>query len=567
MLLRSQFLFIIGLNKLFLRLNSGKKLMVSNTLSTKRIRLANLLLLGLVLVLFFLNFYQSTLFFRPTSYHQWRQSDCLSITKNYYEEGMNFLTPKIHYQGVKDGKAVSEMPILNYSVAALWKVFGEHEFIYRLLEYFIFLTAVFILFNTILRFYRSELLAFFTAIILLTSPLLVYYSLNFIADVPAFSLGLICLCLFFNFYHSGKTRSFYLALLIGTLAVLIKASALMGLGFLLFFSLTDLFGLNRFLGTNKLFSKKSGPLVAIVLSIAIIIAWYRYAIYYNGNDPNNIFLLTTLPIWELQTVEIFEKTKALFNNLFPVFLNKAMFFLCFVLVLFVITKFKQLSVFLKYAFVFSSVFFVAYILFFFQVFKEHDYYLTNLLIFPVVTLFCFCHLVMAGDYIPNNIRFLRAFVIVTFIFNAFHAAGFYRLRTIKDDKMSVWYPWISEEDINLADYLFWDYGNSIEKLETFRTELRKHGINRNDHVLSIPDQSFDISLYFMDQKGYTISRDHLMHDTSIVERFLKKKIKYVVLSDTTLKQQLSFKRAEHLLQSFFIENGVEVFKRKEKNPN
>src|SRR6188768_4374760 len=93
----------------------------------------NLVLLGMVILLFFLNFYSKTLFFRPSSTHQWRQTDCLSITKNYYEEGMHFFEPKIHYQGPKDGHAVSELPILNYTVAALWKVFGEHEFIYRLL--------------------------------------------------------------------------------------------------------------------------------------------------------------------------------------------------------------------------------------------------------------------------------------------------------------------------------------------------------------------------------------------------------------------------------------------------
>src|SRR5687767_1524100 len=89
----------------------------------------NLLLVLVVVALFGLNYYSKTMFFRPGSIHQWRQTDCLSITKNYYEEGMNFFSPRIHYQGVEGGKAVSECPILNYSVACLWKIFGEHEFI------------------------------------------------------------------------------------------------------------------------------------------------------------------------------------------------------------------------------------------------------------------------------------------------------------------------------------------------------------------------------------------------------------------------------------------------------
>src|SRR3954465_8348709 len=139
----------------------------------------NVFLAFLVLILFFLNRYPETLFYRPSSIHQWRQTDCLSITKNYYEEGMHFFQPKVHYQGPKDGKAVSEFPILNYSVAFLWKIFGEHEFIYRLLEYLIYLTAIFALFNTIGGLLSSWTIAFFTVLLLLTSPLLTYYSLNF----------------------------------------------------------------------------------------------------------------------------------------------------------------------------------------------------------------------------------------------------------------------------------------------------------------------------------------------------------------------------------------------------
>src|SRR3954468_1980788 len=149
-------------------------------LNKTQIRTGNLCLLLLFVALFFLNFYTKTLFYRPGSIHQWRQTDCLSIAKNYYEEGMHFFEPKIHFQGVKDGKAVSECPILNYTAASLWKIFGEHEFIYRLLEYFIFMGAVFMLFNTLLRHWKSGWLALFASGMLLVSPLLTYYNLNFI---------------------------------------------------------------------------------------------------------------------------------------------------------------------------------------------------------------------------------------------------------------------------------------------------------------------------------------------------------------------------------------------------
>lgn len=520
----------------------------------------NLALTGLVVFLFLLNFYAKTLFFHPISTHQWRQSDCLSITKNYYEEGMNFFQPKIHYQGPIAGKAVSELPILNYTTAALWKIFGEHEFLYRFLEYFIYLTGIFLLFNTIGTYLRSWLLAFFAVLFLLTSPLLTYYSINFIADVPALSISIISLCLFFRFYQKQRNYLFYMALLTGTLAVLMKASSLVPLGLLYFFSLADLTGLHRFLGTRKLFVNRIVPAVTLVVSVVLIFGWYRWALAYNLDNTNTVFLLTVLPIWEMTTEDIISTLKVLTNDLFPVFLNRPMLFLFFSLVFYVITNFKALSTFFRYSFIFSAVYFIVYLLFFFQVFTVHDYYLNNLMIFPVVTLMAFTEILVQRQVIMPNRKFIRTFLVVTFLFNAFYAAAVYRGKMIEDDVLTQWYPFVSKDDRKNSKYYFWDYGNSIRKLEEFRPVLRAHGVKREELVLSIPDQSFNISLYFMDQKGHTISREHFTMDSTVYHHFRKKGLRYLVLSDTTLKLQPAFRQFEPFLEPFFINNSVQVWK-------
>ena len=77
--------------------------------------------------------YQDILFKSPQSIHLWRQCDCLSITMNYYQDNNPFFKPSIHNLG-RDGtgKTVSDFPLIYFSVAELWKVFGYHEFIYRL---------------------------------------------------------------------------------------------------------------------------------------------------------------------------------------------------------------------------------------------------------------------------------------------------------------------------------------------------------------------------------------------------------------------------------------------------
>jgi 4-amino-4-deoxy-L-arabinose transferase-like glycosyltransferase len=519
----------------------------------------NLLLLAFIVALFFLNFYSKTLFYRPGSIHQWRQADCLSIAKNYYEEGMNFFQPKIHFQGPKDGRAVSECPILNYTAAALWKVFGEHEFIYRLLEYLIYIVASFVMFNTILRFFRSALLSLLVVGIFLTSPLLSYYCLNFIADVPALSLCVISFCLFFNFYQTQRQYLFYVSLVTGTLAILMKASALTGISVLVFFTIVDLLRLNTVFGTRALFKRRWGPALALIVAVGMIISWYSFALDYNNNNPNNIFLLTVLPIWEMDEGQVIYNLKMLFNNLFPLFLNKPMFFLFMILVLFVITGFRRLDNFFKYSFIFTFAFFIFYLLFFFQVFGVHDYYLVNLMIFPVVTMMAAVSLISHTSLIIHNTGALTAFVTVILVFNAFHAAAIYRLRTIEDDKMVYWFPFISEDEQKLAKYNFWFYGNNIKKLEHFEPHLRKAGVKRTDFVLSIPDGSFDISLYMIDQKGFTIAQDHIMNDSTVLDRFIPK-VRYVIFSDTALKGTRAFQRVSHHFETFLTKGPVQVLR-------
>jgi len=65
----------------------------------------------------------------------------------------------------------------------------------------------------------------------------------------------------------------------------------------------------------------------------------------------------------------------------------------------------------------------------------------------------------------------------------------------------------------------------------------RQAFRREDFTLCIPDQSFDISLYLMDQKGFCISQYDFAADSNIVQRFANKNIKYVVVSDTLMERE------------------------------
>ena len=79
-------------------------------------------------------FYSSIMNEGPLNTHIWRQADCLSITKKYYD-GAPFLEPQMHLlfgDEKTSGRSAGEFPILYYSVAQIWKVFGVSYFAFRL---------------------------------------------------------------------------------------------------------------------------------------------------------------------------------------------------------------------------------------------------------------------------------------------------------------------------------------------------------------------------------------------------------------------------------------------------
>lgn len=56
---------------------------------------------------------------RPYSIHQWRQTDCLSITLNYSNENLPFTQPAIHKISFGEEKVISAFPIKYFIIRKL----------------------------------------------------------------------------------------------------------------------------------------------------------------------------------------------------------------------------------------------------------------------------------------------------------------------------------------------------------------------------------------------------------------------------------------------------------------
>lgn len=510
----------------------------------KKLKLHFVFLLFIQVGLFFLYGYQKIYDARPSSIHQWRQTDCASFTKNYYEEGMNFFKPTIHWQGNIEGKTISEFPLINYTVACFWKVFGEHEYIYRFLILAIYFVSLLFLFTVVFVVSGSLFYSYFSTSIISTSPLIAYYSFNFLVDVPALSFAIISLSLFFIFIKSKKNNLFVLALFFATLAVLLKASSITVLLIIGIVSLINILQFpKKLVMEQKLFHGNILPLVSFFASALIIYFWYHFAFLYNNENGNGVFLLETLPVWKTKdTLKIVEISRLLYSVQLAMFFNKGVMFMFLIFLAWLLLNYKTITNYLFLSLLISFVSFFGFIVLFFQVFDVHDYYLINSMIFPIVILICL------GDYLKNksfdfkNTKLVTLSILI-FFSNALYCSSIIRLRNVNQDKLTKYYPFITVEEKNFSDWFHYNYANTLQPFETITPYLRSLGIKRTDKVISIPDPSFNITLYLMDQKGFTETEKSLNSDSLKVMNDIDLGAKYLILSDTSLLRKTNLKNS------------------------
>ena len=208
------------------KLKQIKNIFTSNTLTpgkwTYFPRYSYLLFILSILALSIFYNYHEIISLRPQSIHQWRQSDCLSFTTNYYH-GNSFFQPSVHNLGDDgSGKTASDFPLIYYMLGQLWKIFGPSEFMYRLLVIILSFTGLFALFKSTEKILKDSLWALSIVLILLTSTILVYYTNNFLMNVPAFAFALGGWYFFLLFYQKEQNKHLYFSMLLFGIGGLLK---------------------------------------------------------------------------------------------------------------------------------------------------------------------------------------------------------------------------------------------------------------------------------------------------------------------------------------------------------
>ena len=152
---------------------------------------------------------------------------------------------------------------------------------------------------------------------------------------------------------------------------------------------------------------------------------------------------------------------------------------------------------------------------------------------------------------------IRIMTVVAICLSLFYGASKTRM---KYDKKVFFLTeiFLSEDEIGYWKWFHWDYDMKSSAYEKVNPYLRSLGIKRTDLVVSVPDQSPNITLSLMDQKGFTsiYSSDENLHD--YLPKFIKRGAKYLIVKDPEiLKNKRLLKYTKEKIGSF---KNIQIYK-------
>ncbi len=492
---------------------------------------SNLVFIGLLIVMFFVYRYPHSIQKGPFSIHYWRQSSGLSIALNYEKEDIGFFEPTIHWTGdLENGKTVVEFPVIYYLAGKLWKVFGHHEFIFRLINLLILYTGLFYLFMFLREFLKSDFWAIVIPLILFTSPTLVYYGNNTLMNTPAFGLVLIAAYYYWHFIQTGKANPLYVSMSIFMLAGLLKLTALILFTSILLIHLIAIIPrLKKVLNIKNLF--RPVHLVPFAIVIIINVAWVQWVKAYNAENISGIFLQGLNPIWKTTLSDGIYVGRLFYYELLGTMLSIPAIYICMLLHIWLLFNHRRANPLLLSLSVITLGGTFLYFLLFFKAMTVHDYYLINLIIvFPLI-------LVTFLDFLRNNYpsmvgnRAFKGVILIGLVLMVYGTMVRQRARYDLSDTFVKHSIILSIKQKNLYESYHHNYRYRFQALESIQPYLRELGIKRENKVLSMPDGTPNYTLYLMDQKGITDFGYGRLKDGERIDHFIATGVKYLVIND------------------------------------
>ena len=463
----------------------------------------------------------------PKSMHLWRQSHTLAVTRNFFEEEMNPMHPRVDNRFDTDGITGSQFPSFEIVLANIYQFTGEQYWVQRSYCLFLHILGIWGIFLLSYKLSSNLLMSNLVAWIYAWSPMLFYYAITALPDdlaLPASIFGLYFFIAWFEKWVLNEARAsieMVLCLFFVTIAGLTKIQYL-ALGF---FVATYVFMQRHHLKPFHWLA--FGLFGSIATSISI--SWYIYARWLIQKSGLTDFGLGFNPVTDFSD-GISILVSNLTSSLPELILNYASFIGLIAGGYFLYKRNIGNSALRISFFVWAGVFVVYHLIELGQM-RHHDYYMMPYL--PI--------LAIASAYGSFHLLNTKYRVVALVLIVIQPVLAFARI-----------VPSRFNSEATGANKVFYD-APALEKL--------RHCVPNNASCIVGPDNSRAIYFYFLHKKGFGFGEEGL--NEAQVESYVDNGAEYLFTSSSELAKSPHF--LPYIQSKIYNDDCFFVYSLKKKN--
>ena len=160
--------------------------------------------------------------------HVWRQSETTINIQNFYRYDNNIFNPRVNtFNDGPNNIQRMEFPIMQWVIANVERVFGEHIWVVRICVFIIGLFSILGMFRLSQQLFKSTLVALVVAWAFSFAPIFYYYIVNPMPDNLALCAIIWCLYYFFRHIEDRNTKDLVFSAFFLSLSGLAKLPFLM----------------------------------------------------------------------------------------------------------------------------------------------------------------------------------------------------------------------------------------------------------------------------------------------------------------------------------------------------
>jgi 4-amino-4-deoxy-L-arabinose transferase-like glycosyltransferase len=203
------------------------------------------------------------------SIHVWRQTQTQAGVRAFYEEDMNILNPRRDERGDGNGIFRMEFPLMQWSVAAVWKLTGPQLWVSRLFMFLVSCMAALAMLRLLKAITGSFAAGLAGAAGLLFSPAFYYHGFNPMPDNLSLCLSLWGLAFFWQWMDSQRRPQLLAGGLLLAMGVACK------LPFIVWYAAPGWYFLRELMSRKQVKETWTNGIL-FLLPIALPIAWYAW---------------------------------------------------------------------------------------------------------------------------------------------------------------------------------------------------------------------------------------------------------------------------------------------------